>query len=154
MFKSILYSIRYILLIILFYYILQLKMIYSLNLLMIAIIPVNFLAIHYGILYQIKKDNYVTKNYILMSLLIFTSLFNVIFLSLNKVNMIVIVFTIFVNALELMYLDLPSNNKIRINKKNINNKPKDKNDREVTVIEFDKKKKNKKDYNTFKVHTK
>lgn len=144
MFKSILYSIRYILLIILFYYILQLKMIYSLSLLMIAIIPVNFLAIHYGILYQIKKDNYVTKNYILMSLLIFTSLFNVVFLSLNKVNMIVIVFTIFVNALELMYLDLPSNNKIRINKKNINNKPKDTNDREVTVIEFDKKKKNKK----------
>ncbi len=144
MFKSILYSIRYILLIVLFYYILQLKIIYNLNVLMIAIIPVNFLAIHYGILYQIKKDNYVTKNYILMSLLIFTSLFNVIFLSLNKVNMIVIVFTIFVNALELMYLDLPSNNKIIINKKNINNKPKDTNDREVTVIEFDKKKKNKK----------
>lgn len=144
MLKSILYSIRYMLLIILFYYILQLKMIYSLNLLMIAIIPVNFLAIHYGILYQIKKDNYVTKNYILMSLLMFTSLFNLLFLSLNNINMIVVVFTIFVNAVELMYLDLPSNNKIKINKKNINNKPKDIDNSEVTVIEFGKKKKNKK----------
>lgn len=144
MLKSILYSIRYMLLIVLFYYILQLKMIYSLSFLMIAIIPVNFLAIHYGILYQIKKDNYVTKNYILMSLIMFTSLFNVIFLSLNSVNMFVITFTIFVNALELMYLDLPANNKIKINKKNINNKPKDIDNSEVKVIEFGNKKKNKK----------
>jgi hypothetical protein len=111
---------------------------------MIAIIPVNFLAIHYGILYQIKKDNYVTKNYILMSLIMFTSLFNVIFLSLNSVNMFVTLFAIFVNALELMYLDLPANNKIKINKKNINNKPKDIDNSEVKVIEFGNKKKNKK----------
>jgi hypothetical protein len=111
---------------------------------MIAIIPVNFLAIHYGILYQIKKDNYVTKNYILMSLIMFTSLFNLIFLSLNSVNMFVITFTIFVNALELMYLDLPSNSKIKISKKNINNKPKDIDNSEVKVIEFGNKKKNKK----------
>lgn len=144
MLKSILYSIRYMLLIILFYYILQLKMIYVPNLLMIAIIPVNFLAIHYGILYQIKKDNYVTKNYILMSLNIFTSLFNVVFLSLNNVNMFVTVFTIFVNALELMYLDLPSNNKIKISKRNINNRPKDIDNTEVKVIEFGSKKKNSK----------
>ena len=144
MLKSILYSIRYMLLIILFYYILQLKIIYVPNLLMIAIIPVNFLAIHYGILYQIKKDNYVTKNYILMSLIMFTSLFNVVFLSLNGVNMFVTVFTIFVNALELMYLDLPANNKIKINKRNINSKPKDINNSEVKVIEFGNKKKNSK----------
>jgi|GEM_PF-3209910 len=144
MLKSILYSIRYMLLIVLFYYILQLKLIYSLSFLMIAIIPVNFLAIHYGILYQIKKDNYVTKNYILMSLIIFTSLFNVIFLSLNRVNMFVVAFAIFVNALELMYLDLPTNNKIKINKKNANNKPKDIDNSEVRVIEFGNRKKNKK----------
>lgn len=144
MLKSILYSVRYMLLIVLFYYILQLKLIYSLNFLMIAIIPVNFLAIHYGILYQIKKDNYVTKNYILMSLLMFTSLFNVAFLSLNSVNMFVTAFTLFVNALELMYLDLPANNKIKIKKRNINNKPKDIDTSEVKVIEFGKKKKNKK----------
>jgi len=111
---------------------------------MIAIIPVNFLAIHYGILYQIKKDNYVTKNYILMSLLMFTSLFNVVFLSLNGVNMFITAFTIFVNALELMYLDLPANNRIKVNKKNINNKPKDIDTSEVKVIEFGNKKKNKK----------
>ena len=144
MLKSIIYSIRYMLLIVLFYYILQLKIIYSPNLLMIAIIPVNFLAIHYGILYQIKKDNYVTKNYILMSLLMFTSLFNVVFLSLNGVNMFITAFTIFVNALELMYLDLPANNRIKVNKKNINNKPKDIDTSEVKVIEFGNKKKNKK----------
>lgn len=144
MLKSILYSIRYMLLIVIFYYILQLKIIYVPNILMIAIIPVNFLAIHYGILYQIKKDNYVTKNYILISLLMFTSLFNVIFLHFNDVNMFVIVFAIFVNALELIYLDLPSNNKIKINKKNINNKPKDIDNSEVNVIEFGRKKKNNK----------
>ncbi len=142
MLKSILYSIRYMLLIVLFYYILQLKMIYMPNLLMIAIIPVNFLAIHYGILYQIKKDNYVTKNYILMSLLMFTSLFNVVFLSLNNVNMFVIVFAVFVNALELMYLDLPTNAKIKINKKNRNIKPKDIDNNKNNIIEFGKKRKN------------
>jgi hypothetical protein len=111
---------------------------------MIAIIPVNFLAIHYGILYQIKKDNYVTKYYILMSLLMFTSLFNVVFLSLNGVNMSVTVFVIFVNALELIYLDLPTSNKIKVNKKSINNKLKDVDNSEVKIIEFGNKKKNKK----------
>ena len=123
MLKSIIYSLRYIVLIVIFYYIFQLKIIYAPNILMIAIIPVNFLAIHYGILYQIEKDHYVTKYYILMSLILMTTLFNLIFLSLNNVNMFVVVFTIFINALELIYLDLPTNSKIKISlKKKINNK--------------------------------
>lgn len=124
MFKSFLYSLRYMILIIIFYYIFYLKMIYVPNILIIAIVPVNFLAIHYGILYQIKKDNYVTKYYILMSLVFFTTLFNVIFLSLNNVNFFVIVFTLFINTLELIYLDLPASSNIKIKKKNINRKPK------------------------------
>lgn len=124
MFKSFLYSLRYMILIIIFYYIFHLKMIYVPNILIIAIVPVNFLAIHYGILYQIKKDNYVTKYYILMSLVFFTTLFNVIFLSLNNVNFFVIVFTLFINTLELIYLDLPASSNIKIKKKNINRKPK------------------------------
>ncbi len=123
MLKSIIYSLRYMVLIVIFYYIFQLKIIYAPNILMIAIIPVNFLAIHYGILYQIEKDHYVTKYYILMSLILMTTLFNLLFLSLNNVNMFVVVFTIFVNALELIYLDLPTNSKIKISlKKKINNK--------------------------------
>lgn len=123
MLKSIIYSLRYMVLIVIFYYIFQLKIIYAPNILMIAIIPVNFLAIHYGILYQIEKDHYVTKYYILMSLILMTTLFNLIFLSLNNVNMFVVVFTIFINALELIYLDLPTNSKIKISlKKKINNK--------------------------------
>lgn len=123
MLKSIIYSLRYMVLIVIFYYIFQLKIIYAPNILMIAIIPVNFLAIHYGILYQIEKDHYVTKYYILMSLILMTTLFNLLFLSLNNVNMFVVVFTIFINALELIYLDLPTNSKIKISlKKKINNK--------------------------------
>ncbi len=117
MLKSIIYSVRYMVLIVIFYYIFQLKIIYAPNILMIAIIPVNFLAIHYGILYQIEKDHYVTKYYILMSLILLTTLFNLIFLSLNNINMFVVVFTIFVNALELIYLDLPANSKIKISLK-------------------------------------
>lgn len=117
MLKSIIYSVRYMVLIVIFYYIFQLKIIYAPNILMIAIIPVNFLAIHYGILYQIEKDHYVTKYYILMSLILLTTLFNLIFLSLNNINMFVAVFTIFVNALELIYLDLPANSKVKISLK-------------------------------------
>lgn len=115
MLKSIIYSIRYMLLIVIFYYIFQLKIIYVPNFFMIAIIPVNFLAIHYGILYQIEKDHYVTKYYILMSLILLTTMFNLFFLSFNNINMFVIVFTIFINALELIYLDLPLNVKAKIN---------------------------------------
>lgn len=123
MLKSIIYSLRYMVLIVIFYYIFQLKIIYAPNILMIAIIPVNFLAIHYGILYQIEKDHYVTKYYILMSLILMTTIFNLLFLSLNNINMFVVVFTIFINALELIYLDLPTNSKIKISlKKKINNK--------------------------------
>ena len=122
MLKSIIYSLRYMVLIVVFYYIFQLKIIYAPNFLMIVIIPVNFLAIHYGILYQIEKDHYVTKYYILMSLILMTTLFNLLFLSLNNVNMFVVVFTIFINALELIYLDLPKSSKVKISlKKKINN---------------------------------
>lgn len=141
MFKSFLYSLRYMILIIIFYYIFQLKMIYVPSILIIAIVPVNFLAIHYGILYQIKKDNYVTKYYILMSLVFFTTLFNVIFLSLNNVNFFVIVFTLFINTLELIYLDLPASSNIKIKKENINRKPKNIEPDEKNIIEFSNTKK-------------
>lgn len=106
MLKSLEYSLRYIVLIIIFYY-LGLKVVYQFNFFLLALIPVNFLAIHYGTLYKIKKDNYVTKYYILASLIIFTSIFNYLFLYLNKVNFWVIVIAILLNAVELIFLDLP-----------------------------------------------
>lgn len=106
MLKSLEYSIRYILLIIIFYY-LGVKVIYQLNFFLLALIPVNFLAIHYGILYKIKKDNYVTKYYILMSLVVFTSIFSFTFLYLNRINIWVIVIAILINVIELIFLDLP-----------------------------------------------
>ena len=79
--KSLEYSLRYIALIIIFYF-LGIKYIYVPNLLIICLVPVNFLAIHYGILSKIKKDNYVDKYYILFSLLMFTSILNIIFLNI------------------------------------------------------------------------
>lgn len=105
--KSFEYSIRYILLIIIFYF-LGMKNIYVLNFLMIAIIPVNFLAINYGIFIKIKKDNYVDKYYILMSLIVFSTLFEGLFLYFMKVNIFVIIFSCIVNVIELIFLDLPS----------------------------------------------
>ena len=103
--KSLEYSLRYIALIIIFY-ILGIKYIYVPNLLIICLVPVNFLAIHYGILSKIKKDNYVDKYYILFSLLMFTSILNIIFLNIVKCNMWVIVISVFINMVELIYLDL------------------------------------------------
>lgn len=105
--KALEYSIRYIVLIILFYF-LGLKNVYVLKVYMIAIIPINFLAIKYGILTKIKKDNYVDKYYILMSLTVFTNLFNIIFLYFMNVSYWVIAFACLVNEVELIYLDLPS----------------------------------------------
>lgn len=104
--KSLEYSLRYIALIIIFYF-LGIKYIYVPNLLIICLVPVNFLAIHYGILSKIKKDNYVDKYYILFSLLMFTSILNIVFLNIVKCNMWVIVISVFINMVELIYLDLP-----------------------------------------------
>lgn len=104
--KSLEYSLRYIFLVIIFYF-LGIKYIYVPNLLLILLVPVNFLALHYGVLFKIKKDNYVDKYYILLSLVIFTSIFNIIFLNLVNANIWVIVIAVFINALELVYLDLP-----------------------------------------------
>lgn len=124
MIKSFLYSVRYMLLIVIFYYIFNLKIIYSPSVLMIAIIPVNFLAIHYGILYKVQKDNYYSKYYILMSLIVYTTLFNVIFFSLTKTNFFIIVFTIAINVLELIYLDIPKKKKTIDDDSKLNNKKK------------------------------
>ncbi len=111
MLKALIYSVRYMIIILLFYYIFNLKMIYELGIVMLAIIPVNFLAIHYGILYKIKKDNYVTKYHILMTLISLTTVFNILFLYLNKVNIFVIIITVTINMIELIYIDLPSKKK-------------------------------------------
>lgn len=102
--KSIEYSIRYIILIIVSYYLLF-KKIYTLSFFALAIIPVNFLAIKYGIYQKLNKDNYVTKDYILFSLIVYTTILSIIFLLLNKVNFIVIAIHVIVNVLELVYTD-------------------------------------------------
>ena len=100
--KQLEYSLRYIILVIIGYYLLF-KNFYTLSFYLIAIIPINFLYIRYGIYTKINKDNYVTKEYILMELVLLTSLFNTIFLVLNKVNIFVIVFVVVINILELVY---------------------------------------------------
>ena len=104
MLKSLEYSLRYMLLIVIMYY-LFMKGIYTLSFFALAIIPVNFLAIQYGIYSKIEKDHYVTKEYILLSLVFYTTIFNVIFLSINKVSVFIIILTVVINLLELVYLD-------------------------------------------------
>ena len=104
--KALLYSFRYMLLIVIGYYLL-LSPIYKLGFQMIAIIPINFLAIKYGILNKIDKDNYVTKEYILMSLVCYTTIFNLVFFLINKVSIYVVIFVVLINILELIYLDNP-----------------------------------------------
>lgn len=100
--KQIEYSLRYIALVIIGYYLLF-KDFYVLNYQLLAVIPLNFLCIRYGIYYKINKDNYVTKEYILLELVSLTTLFNVIFLLLNKVNIFVVIIVVIINILELVY---------------------------------------------------
>ena len=100
--KQLEYSIRYIILIILGYYLLF-KNMYTLSWYLLAFIPINFLAIKYGIYYKINKDEFYTKDIILMELILLTTTFNVIFLSLNKINFIVIIICSIINILELLF---------------------------------------------------
>lgn len=122
MLKSLEYSFRYMLLIVVAYYIFGVRVIYAPNFWMVAIIPINFLAINYGIFYKINKDKAYYKYDILMTLVLLTSIFNVVFLSLNKVNMYVILFVLVINILELVYLDRPIKNKIKKNEISKTNK--------------------------------
>ena len=110
--KAFLYSLRYMVLIVVGYY-LALSPLYKLSLIMITLIPVNFLAIKYGILNKIEKDNYVTKEYILMSLIMYTSIFNITFLLLNKVSIYVVIFVVIINIVELIYLDNPKVKRVK-----------------------------------------
>lgn len=114
--KAIEYSLRYMVIIVALYYLIPMSFFYKLSFAMIGIIPLNFLAIKYGIYNKIDKDNYVTKYYILMSLVVYTTLFNVIFLILNKVNFIVIIFTVIINGLELIFLDNTKKDRLKIQK--------------------------------------
>ena len=100
--KQIEYSLRYIILVIIGYYLLF-KNFYTLSFYLPLLIPINFFYIRYGIYTKINKDNYVTKEYILMELVLLTSLFNTIFLILNKVNIFVVIIVVFMNVLELVY---------------------------------------------------
>ncbi len=100
--KQIEYSLRYMILVTIGYYLLF-KNMYTLSFYLLAVIPINFLYIEYGIYYKISKDNYVTKEYILMELVLLTTIFNAIFLVLNKVNIIVVLIVCIVNVLELVY---------------------------------------------------
>ena len=60
--KQIEYSLRYMILVTIGYYLLF-KNMYTLSFYLLALIPINFLYIEYGIYYKISKDNYVTKEY-------------------------------------------------------------------------------------------
>lgn len=109
--KALEYSIRYMLIIVVLYYLVPISYFYNLNFPILGIIPLNFLAIKYGIYNKIDKDHYVTKYYILMSLIIYTTLFNIVFLLLNKVNILVIIIAVLINILELIFLDNVKSNK-------------------------------------------
>ena len=104
--KALKYSLLYIALIIAFYFI-GIAYCYKLDFRLLAIIPINYLAIKYGILIPIKKERFVDKYYILMSLVVFTSIFNTVFLYLMHINVWVIVICVILNIVELIYLDLP-----------------------------------------------
>src|SRR5574344_683136 len=104
MIKAIEYSIRYMIIIIAFYYV-ACSFFYKMNFAILGLIPLNFLAVKYGIYNKIDKDNYVTKYYILMTLVILTTLFNIIFLYLNKVDIVVIIIAVLINIAELIFLD-------------------------------------------------
>lgn len=109
--KAIEYSLRYMLIIGVLYYLVPLSFFYQVSFALLGIIPLNFLAIKYGIYNKMDKDHYVTKDYILMSLVIYTTLFNVIFLMFNKAQLIVIIIAVLVNALELIFLNNPKTKK-------------------------------------------
>ena len=109
--KQLEYSLRYIILVIIGYYLLF-KNFYTLSFYLPLLIPINFLYIRYGIYTKINKDNYVTKEYILYELIILTTVFNSIFLLLNKVNIFVILIVVFINTLELIFTaNIDSKNK-------------------------------------------
>ena len=104
------YTYKYLLYFIILFYLLNIKSIFVLNFKMIAIIPIMFIIIKYGILKEINKDHYMTKYYALGCILSITTIFLIIFLLFNKVNVIVIIFTVIVNTLELIFLDDPEKN--------------------------------------------
>ena len=125
--KSFYYSLRYIIVIIVCYSIFGLNMLYKPNFWLLGLIPYNFLVIKFAILYKIEKDRQVDKYYILFSLILFTSIFNVVFLSLMKVNIWVVILATFINALELFFFDLSSSDKKKIiTKKKVTSKNKKK----------------------------
>lgn len=105
------YTYKYFIFYIIGFYLLNFKMFYELSFKMIFIIPLNFFIIKYGILKEINKDHYITKYYILGSLMGVTSLFILLLLLINKINIFVILFTIIINGLELLYLDAPEKTK-------------------------------------------
>ncbi|MEG0266065.1 MAG: hypothetical protein RR659_00295 [Bacilli bacterium] len=101
------YSYKYMLIIVISYFLLNLSYFYRLNIVMIAIVPLNFLALKYGLFKELNKDHYATKYYILMELVIVTTLFNSIFLSIVKTHFLVIIFVVIINSMELIFLDTP-----------------------------------------------
>lgn len=105
------YTYKFFIFYIISYYLLNLKLFYNFSYKMIFIIPINFVMIKYGILKEINKDHYITKYYVLGSLMGITSLFLLLLLLINKTNIFVIIFTIIINGLELLYLDAPEKTK-------------------------------------------
>ena len=105
------YTYKYLLIFTILFYLVNIKTFFVLNFKMLAIIPLMFFIIKYGILKEINKDHFMTKYYSLEWLLLITTVFLILFLLLNKVNIIVILFTIIVNALELIFLDAPEKTK-------------------------------------------
>jgi hypothetical protein len=101
------YTYKFFILYIIGFYLLNFRMFYELSFKMIFIIPLNFFLIKYGILKEINKDHYMTKYYILGTLMIITSLFITLLLIVNKTNIFVILFTLIIHVLELLYLDAP-----------------------------------------------
>lgn len=127
--KSIEYSIRYMLIIVVLYYIVPLSYFYKMSFALLGIIPLNFLAIKYGIYNKLDKDiakakeanslakqydfnnekssNVLTKEYIILPLIIYTTILNIAFLLLNKTKIIVIIIACTINVIELLFTKNP-----------------------------------------------
>ncbi|HPF82701.1 MAG TPA: hypothetical protein PLV83_00810 [Bacilli bacterium] len=101
--KALKYSLGYMIIIFLIY--LFASKIYTFSFWLLGIIPVNFLAIRYGIYNFIDKEKYTTKDMILGQLLIYTSLFNIIFLLINKVNIFIMLIVLAVNFIEITFIN-------------------------------------------------
>ncbi len=100
------YSYRYMAVTVVAFYFMNLdETIFTLSFWLLAYIPLNFLALKFGVFKLISKTKGDMKNYLSTELQIILLIFNLTFLILNKINPFVIIFAVIANSITLFAFD-------------------------------------------------